>query len=341
MWPVWLLGALVVVVVAAAAALGAAVWLGVYQPPAGHRGAAQVAAPEPAHVPREAPPALPTPTSLPASPTAYATATVSVTASATEVPPAAEQRPAATQEGAVQPFPQGPGRIVIILDDMGMVPSLSARAIANLPSPVALSFLVAGEGTATQAQQAKAKGHPVLLHLPMEPQAHGAAAEPDMGPHGLKVGMDSATIVANVEHNLAPLRGVAEGVNNHMGSRFTQWPAGMQVALARLAHEGLYFIDSKTAAPTATRQAVQGLNLPWATRDVFLDHVPTPAAIRAEMYRAVVLAQKRARAGNTTPVVVIGHPLPETLAVLETELPAVAAAGVVLVSPSAALSVAR
>jgi polysaccharide deacetylase 2 family uncharacterized protein YibQ len=340
MMPIWLIGAVMLIVVAASAALAVAVWLGVYKPhpPRAHHQPHAVAVsptipPAATWVPM---PAWVTPTSGVPIEVSTSTWQPESVQEATERPPQNEKQSIPAPPPAAA-FPQGPGQLVIILDDMGVLPELSRQALATMPAPVAMSFLVYGEATANLAPLAKAKGHPILLHLPMEPQAHGAQGEPDMGPYGLKVGMSSATIIANIEANLAPLRGLAEGVNNHMGSQFTQWGPGMQVAMARIAQEGLYFIDSKTAAPTATRAAVKGLPMRWATRDVFLDHDPSPQAIRGELHRAVVMAQQRAKSGRTTPVIAIGHPLASTLAVLAAELPAVQAAGITLVTPSAAL----
>ncbi len=225
-------------------------------------------------------------------------------------------------------YPQGAGRLALVIDDMGMEPTLSARAIQSLPAPVTLAFMVEAPATHALAVQAKSKGHSLIVHIPMEPQPH-AEGTPALGPLGLQVGMSSATIVAQVRANLAPLAGLAEGANNHMGSRFTQWEAGMRDVLAEVAAQGFYFLDSRTAAPTATRAAAKGLGLGLAARDVFLDHAPTEAAVRAQLQYAVRLAQKRGVGG--IPVVVIGHPLPATLAVLERDLPLLQQAGITLV----------
>jgi hypothetical protein len=114
-----------------------------------------------------------------------------------------------------------------------------------------------------------------------------------------------------------------------MGSRFTEWLPGMRAVLGVLQREGLLFVDSKTAAPTAVKAAAEGLALPVLTRDVFLDHEPNPVDVKAELARAVALAKKRGYA------LAIGHPLPVTLDVLAAELPAIVSSGVVLVPVTA------
>jgi polysaccharide deacetylase 2 family uncharacterized protein YibQ len=254
----------------------------------------------------------------------------------TELPPAAEATatvpvPVAPSPTAAVPpaaYPRGAGRVALVIDDMGMDPTLSAQAVTSLPSAVTFAFMVEAPATEALARRAQAEGHPLIVHLPMEPQPH-AEGTPPLGPYGVALGMDSPTLVRQTQANLAPLAGLVEGVNNHMGSRFTQWQEGMRVVLQEISNQGLYFLDSRTAAPTATRAAAAGLNLRLAARDVFLDHTATEPAVRAELQRAVKLAQKRGAQG--TPVVVIGHPLPATLSVLQADLPQLEAAGVALV----------
>lgn len=268
----------------------------------------------------------------------------------TELPPLPEyheplaEAPTVTPTQAVTPseisasqpqtlYPQGAGRLALVIDDMGMDELHSKQLLEIAPPEVTLAFLVEGQATPELAAQAVAEGHSIILHLPMEPQGENA---PPLGMYGLSVGMNSPTLVAQVAKNLAKLPNV-EGVNNHMGSRFTQWEAGMQVVLAELASRGLYFLDSRTAAPTATQAAAEGINMGLAQRDVFLDHEPNEAAVRSQLQRAVKLAQARAAKGDTRPVVVIGHPLPATLAVLQADLPLLRDAGLTLVPLRAAV----
>lgn len=316
--PAWVYGVLGAVAAAAILALLAALWLRV-----------------PATLRKETMPAT-TVGSAPMLPLDLPYLPMPAASSPTELPPATETTatvPApvlASTTAAVSAtfYPTGPGRLALVIDDMGMDPTLSAQAVTNLPSTVTLAFMVEAAATQALAKQAQAEGHPLLVHFPMEPQPH-AEGTPPLGPYGVTVAMDSPTLVRQTQANLAPLAGLIEGVNNHMGSRFTQWNEGMRVVLAEVAKRNLYFLDSRTAAPTATRAAAADLDIGLAGRDVFLDHTATEAAVRAELLRAVKLAQKRGFQG--APVVVIGHPLPATLAVLETDLPLLQAAGVTLV----------
>jgi hypothetical protein len=66
--------------------------------------------------------------------------------------------------------------------------------------------------------------------------------------------------------------------------------------------------------------------VPATRRDVFLDNVPTQAAIHQEFQRLKQLARQRGSA------VGIGHPYPATLSYLESVLPGLASEGIDLVS---------
>ncbi len=217
--------------------------------------------------------------------------------------------------------------LAIILDDMGGQMEASERAVEAMPAGVTLSFFPWSHQGVELAHRAKGEGHEIMIHMPMEAKPHGGVVL-DPGPDALKVGMGSDEIVERLRRNVARLSDVAVGVNNHMGSRFTEWEPGMRAVLTVLQDEGMLFVDSKTAAPTSVKAASHGLDLPVLSRDVFLDHVPTPEAVKAELNKAVLMARKRGSA------IAIGHPLPVTLDVLVAELPHIVSSGVVLVPVS-------
>lgn len=225
----------------------------------------------------------------------------------------------------------GAPRMALVIDDMGGNWELSQAMLALLPPEATLAVLPYVPQARQLALQARKAGHEVLVHLPMEPQGEGRTA-PSAGPTALRVGQSVEELARNITTSLTPLAGLAMGVNNHMGSRFTEWPDGMRHLLVRLQQEGLLFLDSKTAAHTATGSAKQGLSLPVLTRDVFLDHVETEAAVRIQLQRAVAMAKQRGH------VIVIGHPLPATLAMLKADLPGLVSSGIVLVPLSQLLT---
>lgn len=195
-------------------------------------------------------------------------------------------------------------KIVIILDDMGIDPVLGAQALA-LPGPMSYSFLPYGPSSPALARRAREAGDDVLLHLPMEP-----LGEADPGPNALRRDMAGAEFLKALEWNLSQFDGYV-GVNNHMGSALTGDLAAMKTIIALLRDRGLFFLDSVTTGASVARRAGDGLGVEVMARDVFLDPTPGDAD---EVRRQLALAERIAR--ETGYVIAIGHPRPETLAVL-------------------------
>jgi polysaccharide deacetylase 2 family uncharacterized protein YibQ len=92
------------------------------------------------------------------------------------------------------------------------------------------------------------------------------------------------------------------------------------------ARGNLFFIDSYTTHESVALTVASESGIPALKRDVFLDPDREPATVEREFARLIEMAKTRGRA------VAIGHPYPATVALLERELPRLAAAGVELVS---------
>ena len=241
-----------------------------------------------------------------------------------EIEPPTTVRPAWRRQAV--PLPQTPPelpRLAIVIDDLGLSATRAARAVA-LPPPLTLALLPYGEDLPALAQRARAAGHELLVHVPMAPRS--AAADP--GPQALYPEMPPAELRTRLAWALSRFEDYV-GINNHMGSRLTESASALRPVLRELRARGLMFLDSRTTAASAAPALAAELGLPFAQRDVFLDNVRERAAIAANLDQAAARARKRGAA------VAIGHPYPETLAVLADWLPKAAAKGVALVPVSA------
>ena len=215
-----------------------------------------------------------------------------------------------------------PVRIAIIIDDLGNNLALGRQAV-ELPGTLTYSVLPQRPYSRDIAGLAHRNGKEVMLHLPME-----ASDRRSMGPGGLHHGMDREQFGREVKANLDAVPHVV-GVNNHMGSLLTRKPDAMRWLMQDLRCSGeLYFVDSRTDVRTVARELAREAGLANAQRDVFLDHDPAPEAVRGQLRRLVARAQRRGSA------IAIGHPYPDTLAVLAEQLPLLAAQGVELVAVS-------
>jgi len=223
----------------------------------------------------------------------------------------------------------GQPMIAIVIDDMG-IDEARSRKVIDLPAPLTTSFLPYGRHSAELAPLARAGGHELMVHLPMQPLGQSA----DPGPHALKVAMSSQEIDRQISWNLGRFGGYV-GVNNHMGSAFTENPEGMREVLSQLDRRGLLFLDSMTTGDTVTRSASTGLTLPILKRDVFLDNVQKERAIWMQLKTLEGVARRQGYA------IAIGHPHDATIRALKAWLPRAQDEGFALVPVSAIVDAAQ
>lgn len=199
-------------------------------------------------------------------------------------------------------------KIAIVIDDLGNNRA-RFRNVAALPSGLTLSFLTYASAIEELAEEARAAGHEVMLHVPMEPQG-GSAAVPGL--------LSSDLPLAELDRRLASALSrlpLAAGINNHMGSRFTEDREKMRRVLSAVRSKGLFFLDSKTSPKSAGLSVARELGVPSIARDVFLDHEIDGQAIRRQLKLLEQVAQERGYA------VAIGHPHAVTIEALREWLP--------------------
>ena len=213
-----------------------------------------------------------------------------------------------------------PAHISIIIDDLGNTWT-QGRRTARLPGPVACAILPHSRFGKRIAIEAHEQNKEILLHQPMDP----LDSEKHAGPGRLSSGMPPLEVALTLKYNLDAVPYVT-GINNHMGSQLTQDSAAMASLMAAVSQmRGLFFVDSLTSPASVAARSARHQKIPTLVRDIFLDNVPQEAAIEKQLDRLIQLARKRGHA------LAIGHPYPQTLAVLERQLPALHNAGINLV----------
>lgn len=217
-------------------------------------------------------------------------------------------------------------RLALIVDDLGEQRAAGARAL-GLPAAVALSYLPDTPHGQAQSARAAAKGHEILLHLPLQAEDPGRNDA-----RALRVEAPSADISRRLREALAQLP-QAVGVNNHQGSRFTADYDAVDALMRALRRQpdARYFIDSRTTAATRAFALARAHGIPAAERQVFIDPHRGEAAVAEGLQRWLRHARRHGSA------LAIAHPYPETLAALENILPRLHALGFQLVPPSALL----
>ena len=119
-----------------------------------------------------------------------------------------------------------------------------------------------------------------------------------------------------------------------MGSLLTQQPQPMAWLMTELKRRQLYFIDSRTTTLTVAAQQAEAHRVPHLQRKVFLDNERDIAAIERQFEKLLTQARRNGYA------VAIGHPYPQTLAVLQRQLPTLARRGFQSLRVSEALQLA-
>lgn len=224
---------------------------------------------------------------------------------------------------ALAGVPQVMPRIAIIIDDLGYGLAAGRRAL-SLPGPVGYAVLPATPRGKMLAEIAHTRGKEVLLHLPLQ----SATPQETDEPGGLLLDMTRTQFASKFAEDFEAVP-YAVGVNSHRGSLLTRHPGHMAWLMEEIRLRGdLFFVDSYTTPQSVALKIAHEAGVPAVRRDVFLDPDHTPGTLEREFSRLKKLARRRGFA------VGIGHPYPETLTLLEMELPKLSEQGFELVSIS-------
>jgi polysaccharide deacetylase 2 family uncharacterized protein YibQ len=225
-------------------------------------------------------------------------------------------------QNAVAPVIDERPAIAIVIDDLG-VNRAGTAALNRLRAPLTLAFLPYASGVGEQARAARAAGHELLVHVPMEPRGTEWP-----GPDALTSQLGPADLVSRLRTHLRSFEGFV-GVNNHMGSRLTENPERMDLLMTELRQRDLLFLDSRTTPRTVAGRVARRLEVPYAERDVFLDNELEVDAVLRQLQRAENIARRKGYA------VAMGHPHDVTIEALRRWLPTLEARGFALAPISA------
>jgi len=195
--------------------------------------------------------------------------------------------------------------VAIIIDDIGY-DMKAMHELLDIDAQITFAVLPLLTHSREAAEAAHRSDREILLHLPMEPRSY-PKEKPGAG--ALFTDMSHEEITLQLEKDLTSVPYVA-GVNNHMGSRFMSDEEKLTTVFKQLKKRGLFFIDSRTTSDSKTAAASQKVDLTVASRRVFLDNERDYDKI----YR-ILMSVADAPAGSA-PMIVIGHPYPETIRAL-------------------------
>ncbi|OGP90630.1 MAG: hypothetical protein A2031_02015 [Deltaproteobacteria bacterium RBG_19FT_COMBO_43_11] len=214
-------------------------------------------------------------------------------------------------------------QVAIIIDDIGydLEPVKELLKInADITFSI-LPFLNHTRETAEMLHQAKRE---ILLHLPMEPVSY-PREKPGAG--ALFTDMNNNELLYQLEKNIEAVPYIS-GVNNHMGSRFMEDREKLTVIFGQLKKKNLFFIDSRTAPNSQAIDAAQKVGLRVAQRKIFIDNIRDYNEIYNNLI-GVINYNK-----DASPLIVIGHPYPETINALRDAVRVLRGKGILIVPVS-------
>ena len=215
------------------------------------------------------------------------------------------------------------GKLVIIIDDMGNNMKILSKLI-SLDFDITYSVLPLLQYTEETAQVVHKAQREIMLHLPMEPKEW---PKYNPGPGALFIQDDSVETNRKLDEDLASVN-FAVGVNNHMGSSYTQYAEGLDIVMEKLNAQNLFFVDSKTSPGNTVKNSAKKFEVPYLSRNIFLDNFQSEPYIKKQLYKAVRIAKKHGKA------IAIGHPHLATYNVLATYLPIIQKNGIKIAKAS-------
>jgi polysaccharide deacetylase 2 family uncharacterized protein YibQ len=193
-------------------------------------------------------------------------------------------------------------QVAIIIDDIGYDLG-PVRELLKIDADITFAILPLCSHSREVAEMLHKARKETLLHLPMEPNSY-PKEKPGNG--ALFTDMNSEELIFQLEKDLASVPYVS-GVNNHMGSKFMADEDKLVLIFNKLKKRKMFFIDSRTTVNTQASAAAEKVNIQMASRKVFIDNDRD----YNEIYRKLLeIAQN---SSDVSPVIIIGHPYPETI----------------------------
>ena len=181
-------------------------------------------------------------------------------------------------------------RVAIYVSGMGLDAGATRTAIETMPAAVTLAFLPYGTAVAASVAAAKAKGHEVLLQLPMRNEGGSSP-----GPHALRADAATDGFKGDLAWLMDRFSGY-DGVANLLGSPVTADTGAMTLVLKTAGARHLFYLDDGTSRRSVAESLAPDLNVEVAKADLVLDATGDPAVVRANLDQLVAIAKRKGTA---------------------------------------------
>lgn len=190
-----------------------------------------------------------------------------------------------------RPFPQDDKRprIAIIVTGLGQSEAATHAAIDRLPGAVTFAFIPSAENLQTKVDEARSKGHEVLLSVPMQPLGFPAN---DPGPNTLLSNLSDEENARRLEASLAAFTGyVGVTSKTDSGTDFLTQRESLRGVLLQVQRRGLIYLDLWQVSGSKAAAVSKELSLPRAISDLQIDRIPSGIGIDAQLAQLERLAQ--------------------------------------------------
>jgi uncharacterized protein len=175
-------------------------------------------------------------------------------------------------------------RVAIVMTGLGLSDQTTQMAIDRLPPGSTLGFSPYGQNLQNWIAAARAKGHEVLLELPMEPFNY---PDDDPGTHTLLAGAPDNQPKLN--WLMSRFSGYA-GVVNAQGGKLLASPDTLRPILSQIAQRGLFMTETGQSQRSLASGVAKETQAPFVRASVQIDKVPGPDEMDAALEQLTTAA---------------------------------------------------
>lgn len=186
-------------------------------------------------------------------------------------------------------------RVAIVVGGIGLSQTGSQRAIRDLPEEVTLAFAATGNSLTRWMQEARRKGHEILLQVPFEPFDYPA----NNPGRGTLLTSDSPAESLKKLHQAMGRITNYTGIMNYMGAKYMSDAAAFEPVMRDIGGRGLLFLDDGSTARSLTDSFARAIGMPYAQGTLLLDGQPEKAAVLAKLDELERIARRNGQAIGT------------------------------------------
>ncbi len=158
-------------------------------------------------------------------------------------------------------------RIALVVGGLGLSQTGTQNALRQLPPEITMAFAASGNSLERWMQEARRKGHEILLQVPFEPFDY---PDNNPGPHTLRVGLDAKKNLSELHSSLARITNYT-GIMNFLGGRFLSDADALEPVMRDIGRRGLLFLDDGTSAQSLTGTLAETIGVPHGFADMVVD----------------------------------------------------------------------